>query len=260
MTEPVKSTRRYESPRRKAQAAATRMQILESAQKLFEQLGYSGTTMAAVAADAGVALKTVYVAFETKSGLLRALWHLRLRGDTDDLAVQDRRWFHEVIEERDPVRQLRLAASNSRAVKQRVGGLFDVIRSGATIDPEVAALWSRIESDFHDNQNAIVASLAAKGGLRTELDVERGGGHPLDAQSPRHLEPARPRAQLDAGRVGAVVRRHRDRAASSARPPADHPRAAVSGDRAVSRTIRVCRRTTRSRSPSGPRSTRPGCS
>lgn len=174
MTEPVKSTRRYESPRRKAQAAATRMQILESAQKLFEQLGYSGTTMAAVAADAGVALKTVYVAFETKSGLLRALWHLRLRGDTDDLAVQDRRWFHEVIEERDPVRQLRLAASNSRAVKQRVGGLFDVIRSGATIDPEVAALWSRIESDFHDNQNAIVASLAAKGGLRTELDVERG--------------------------------------------------------------------------------------
>ena len=35
------------------------------------------------AAEAGVALKTVYVAFETKSGVLRALWHLRLRGDED---------------------------------------------------------------------------------------------------------------------------------------------------------------------------------
>jgi AcrR family transcriptional regulator len=31
--------------------------------------------MAAVAADAGVSLKTVYVVFETKSGLLRAVWH-----------------------------------------------------------------------------------------------------------------------------------------------------------------------------------------
>ena len=173
MVEPAKSTRRYESPRRKAQAAATRMQILESAQKLFEQRGYAAATMAAVAADAGVALKTVYVAFETKSGLLRALWHLALRGDTDDLAVQDRRWFLQVIEEPDPVRQLRLTARNSRAVKQRVGGLFDVIRSGATTDREVAALWSRIEADFHDNQRAIVASLGAKGALRRELDIER---------------------------------------------------------------------------------------
>ena len=66
------------------------MHILESAQRLFEQEGYAATTMATVASDAGVALKTVYIAFETKSGLLRALWHLRLRGDTDDLAVQDR--------------------------------------------------------------------------------------------------------------------------------------------------------------------------
>ena len=32
------------------------------------------TTMEAIAADAGVALKTVYLAFETKSGLLRAVW------------------------------------------------------------------------------------------------------------------------------------------------------------------------------------------
>src|SRR5574337_1388757 len=102
MTDPVKSTRRYESPRRKAQAAATRLQILESAQALFERQGYAATTMAAVAADAGVALKTVYVAFETKSGLLRALWNLRLRGDADDLAVQDRDWFRDVIDEPDP--------------------------------------------------------------------------------------------------------------------------------------------------------------
>jgi len=173
MADPVKRTRRYDSPRRTAQAAATRTHILESARVLFEREGYAATSMAAVAADAGVALKTVYVAFETKSGLLRALWNLRLRGDADDLAVRDRGWFREVIDEPDPVRKLRLTARNSRVVKERVGGLFEVIRSGATTDPDVGALWSRIEDDFHTNQREIVRSLAGTRSLAAGLDVER---------------------------------------------------------------------------------------
>ena len=81
MTRPVDSKRSYNSPRRREQAAATRREILEAAQRLFERQGYAATTMAAIAAEAGVALKTVYVAFETKSGVLRALWNLLLRGD-----------------------------------------------------------------------------------------------------------------------------------------------------------------------------------
>ncbi len=78
MAERVKQTRRYHSPRRREQAAATRREILEAAQRLFERQGYAGTTMAAIAAEARVALKTVYVAFETKSGVLRGLWNLLL--------------------------------------------------------------------------------------------------------------------------------------------------------------------------------------
>ena len=83
MAGPVKPTRRYESPRRREQAATTRLQILEAAERLFARDGYAATTMAAIAQEAGVALKTVYVAFQTKSGVLRAVWHLRLRGDED---------------------------------------------------------------------------------------------------------------------------------------------------------------------------------
>jgi hypothetical protein len=59
--------------------------------------------------------QTVYVAFETKSGLLRALWHLLLRGDEEDAPVADRRWYQEVLEEPDPDRLARLTARNSRA-------------------------------------------------------------------------------------------------------------------------------------------------
>ena len=173
MAERVKSTRRYDSPRRREQAAATRSEILAAAQRLFERQGYAGTTMAAIAAEAGVALKTVYVAFETKSGLLRTLWHLLLRGGEGDAPVAERAWFREVLEEPDPEHQLRLAARNSRAVKERAGALMGVIRSAAPMDSDLDGLWSRIQTDFYDNQRSIVKSLHAKKALRPGLDVTR---------------------------------------------------------------------------------------
>jgi AcrR family transcriptional regulator len=173
MANSVKSTRSYDSSRRREQAAATRQDILEAAQKLFERDGYSATTMAAIAREAGVAPKTVYIAFETKSGLLRALWHLRLRGDQDDVPIGERRWYLEVLEEPDPERQLRLAAHNSRVVKVRAGALLKVIRSAASADPDISELWARIQSDFYDNQRTIVKALHKKRALRPGLSVDR---------------------------------------------------------------------------------------
>jgi AcrR family transcriptional regulator len=173
MAEGVKPRRSYHSPRRQQQAAATRQGILEAAQRLFEQRGYPATTMEQVAAGAGVALKTVYVAFSTKSGLLRALWDLRLKGDQDDAAVAERPWYREVVEERDPERQLRRNAHNARQVKQRITGVLKILRSAAPVDPDAEALWRLIGTDFYDNQRAIVESLHAKKALRPGLDVTR---------------------------------------------------------------------------------------
>jgi AcrR family transcriptional regulator len=171
--DPVKPKRRYDSPRRREQAAATRRAILEAAQKLFEQQGYAATPMAAIAAAAGVALKTVYVVFETKGGVLRALWHLLLRGDDVDAPVGERTWYREVLDEPDPARQLQLNARNSRVVKERAGRLLGVIREAAPTEPDIEELWERIQRDFYDNQRVIVESLAAKHALRSDLDVER---------------------------------------------------------------------------------------
>ncbi len=174
MAERVKSKRRYDSPRRREQAAATRRDILEAALRLFERQGYAATTMAAIAAEARVALKTVYVAFETKSGVLRALWNMLLRGGDEDIPVAERAWYREVLDEPDPERQLRITARNSRVVKLRIGALLEVIHAAAPIDPDIAALWSRIQTEFHDNQRTIVQSLADKKALKRDLDVDRG--------------------------------------------------------------------------------------
>jgi AcrR family transcriptional regulator len=173
VAEPVKPSRRYESPRRRQQAERTRRDILDAAQRLFEGQGYAATTMAAIAGEAGVALKTVYVAFETKAGVLRALWHLLLRGDQEDVPVAGRGWYREVLEEPDPERLLRRTARYSRQVKERVGGILPVIRSAADADADVGELWRRIQSEFYDTMRPLVEAVEARGGLAPGLDVTR---------------------------------------------------------------------------------------
>jgi AcrR family transcriptional regulator len=129
--------------------------------------------MAAIADEAGVALKTVYVAFETKSGLLRSLWNVTLRGGEGDVPVAEREWYREVLDETDPKRRLALNARNSRAVKTRAGPLLGVIRSAAPLDPDIAGLWSRIQSEFYENQRAVVKGLQARKALRRGLGERR---------------------------------------------------------------------------------------
>jgi AcrR family transcriptional regulator len=173
MAEAVAGKRRYDSSRRRAQAQSTRNDILAAAQRLFERHGYAATTMEAIAAEAGVALKTVYVAFETKSGLLRALWNHLLRGGQDDVPIGEQQWYRRLVAEPDAERQIRMTARNSRLVKVRIAGVLEVIRSAAPLDPDIAGLWRRIQRDFHANQGVIVVSLQAKRALRAGLSAER---------------------------------------------------------------------------------------
>jgi AcrR family transcriptional regulator len=164
--------RRYESPLRREQAAVTRRRILEAAQRLFEREGFTATTMAAIASEAGVALKTVYLAFETKTGVLRALWHLLLRGDVEPVPVGERAWFRAVLEEPDPRRKVRLNVHNAKLVRARIGPLLDVIRDAAPSEPRIAELWARIQAEFYENQRAVVEDLAKRKALRPGLAVE----------------------------------------------------------------------------------------
>jgi AcrR family transcriptional regulator len=173
MAERVKPKRRYHSPRREEQAAATRLAILDAAHRLFERQGYGWTTMAAIAGEAGVALKTVYLAFETKSGVLRALWNHRLRAGRDEVPIAQQNWYREVLEESDPERQLRLNARNSRAAKLRIGTVLEVIHTAAPLDSDIAVLWNRIQGDYYANQRVIVESLDEKEALKSGLDVDR---------------------------------------------------------------------------------------
>src|ERR1700681_535607 len=61
---------------RRRQALETRRHIVRAARRLFVTLGYVGTTVEAIAAEAGVAVATVYKAFGTKAAIARELNNL----------------------------------------------------------------------------------------------------------------------------------------------------------------------------------------
>ena len=171
MSDPVKRT--YDSARRREQADATRLKILAAAQTLFERRGYGKTTIAAIAREAGVSAKTVHLAFETKSGLLRAVWHRALRGERDDVAVGDQPWFLAVLATDDPVEALRRTAETSRIIKLRAAALMEILRTSAPDEPDIAELWATIQREFHAVQRRITGHLDALGALRPGLDADR---------------------------------------------------------------------------------------
>jgi AcrR family transcriptional regulator len=101
MAAAVKSPSRY----RQEQAAATRARIAEAARGLFAAQGYGSTSMEAIAAEAGVAVRTVYSAFGAKREILSLICEMWLE------RAQARQRAGEVLAEPDPGRRLRAAAA-----------------------------------------------------------------------------------------------------------------------------------------------------
>jgi AcrR family transcriptional regulator len=145
--------------------------ILDAARRLFEDGGYAATAVPAIAAAAGVAVKTVYLAFESKAGLLRAVWEARLGGGEETTPVLQRRWMRELTDEGRPAEKLRLLAVQSRRVKTATGPLLEVIRTAAATDPEIATLWADIQTKLLRVQRAVVDQLDALDALRPSLEA-----------------------------------------------------------------------------------------
>jgi AcrR family transcriptional regulator len=93
--QPVTTTekRRYNSSRRRRQAEQTRTEILMTAMRLFGEHGWAGTTLAAIAQEAGVAVETIYSNFGSKRALVREAMDVAIVGDAEPLAYVDRPEF-----------------------------------------------------------------------------------------------------------------------------------------------------------------------
>jgi TetR/AcrR family transcriptional regulator, regulator of autoinduction and epiphytic fitness len=169
------TTRRQHSPLRQAQAAATRVRIIQAAHTEFEARGYAGTRIEDVAARAGVAVPTVYKAFANKRTLLTAAVATAMTGGPD-APVDRQAWFHEQLDAPTAEQQLQLIARNARRLNDRAAPLLELVRVTAARDSEIATLWHGINNDRLARSRTSAKRLAVKATLRTSVP---GAAHTL---------------------------------------------------------------------------------
>ena len=137
-------TRRYRSPRREQQARRTRANIIAAAAERFLAAGYAGTTMRAVAADAGVAVPTVELAFGTKARLLKAVIDTAIAGDDEPVPMLERAWTRQADAMTDPAGFIAVFARVLVDSAQRAAGLALVALEAARVDEDIAAVAAQL--------------------------------------------------------------------------------------------------------------------
>lgn len=170
--------RKYDAPQRRAQAARTRANIVEAAGRLFVERGYAGATIPAIAAEAGVAVETVYRSATGKAGLLASAVGAAVAGGAEraEVPVLERPAIRRISEEPDPERQLQLYAATQPGIWARVGPLMRVLDAAASSDPSLVELRERIAADrLHGLRRGLGAMLAERGVLRAGVTAERAG-------------------------------------------------------------------------------------
>lgn len=152
--------RGYRSEVRTQQAARTREVITQAARSLFERHGFAGTTIAEIAAEAGVSQQTVYAAFGSKAALVRAI--LEQMEESADAAV----WRERISAEHDPARILTAFAQWTRAFFEASSPSFSIAQQAL---PELAELTAQGNEHRRRALESLVSGLARAGALRDGL-------------------------------------------------------------------------------------------
>lgn len=174
MSEDVKARRSYDARGRRDRAARARLQIVATAHELFVEKGYAGTTMTAIANDAGVAVETIYRGFGSKAALLERVVEAAVAGGAQraEVAVEERPAIRAVITETDPRRQLRLYAATQPGIHARMGPLVKVLKAAADTDEALAEAWDRLEEQRLEGMARFARLLSDRAVLRPGLSVD----------------------------------------------------------------------------------------
>lgn len=155
----------YDAPRRRAQAQATRERILRSAHDLFVADGYASTSVARVAAAAGVSDRFVYTVFESKRGLLFAL--------LEHFAPAPREVFEaELADAENAADQLAVTVRFVTSYYAAAGDLLAPALAAAGTDDDLRAFIGQGELFRRLAQRPLIDELAATGALRPGLTAD----------------------------------------------------------------------------------------
>jgi AcrR family transcriptional regulator len=165
---------------RAERALATRRRMVKAAYDLFCRNGYLGTTVSAVAREAGVAVPTVYYTFGTKAALLAESLGAAVVGfdlwrepppepiDVEELLPLNP-WWAEFQAAPTSAEALAVFLTHGVQILRRVGPLISAMH-GASGEPEAAEVVRVAEQRRVASYREAVHALACKaGGLRRGL-------------------------------------------------------------------------------------------
>ncbi|MET7423263.1 TetR/AcrR family transcriptional regulator [Dactylosporangium sp. NPDC005555] len=165
--------RRYDASGRQRQALRTRAAILDAAGLLFVRDGYAATPLTAVAAEAGVAIQTVYAVFGTKRQLLSDLVDRTIAGDDEPVALADRQFVADIQALSDPRAKLERYARHLAETHARQAEIMRALAGAATADPDAAAILAKNETERRQGMRRFAAELVATGGTDPALTAEQ---------------------------------------------------------------------------------------
>jgi AcrR family transcriptional regulator len=158
--------RRYDSPRRREQAGATRAAIAEAARHLFAERGWAATTVRDIARAARVSEPTVYNAYGGKAGLAIALV------DALDSGAEAQRMMGELsAADDDPAAQLAALVGFDCRLYAHDGDVIAMMREAGRVEPDLAAAYREGRRRGRKNQRRVFSSWPASA-LRPGVDVD----------------------------------------------------------------------------------------
>jgi AcrR family transcriptional regulator len=167
-------TRSYASPVRDEAARATEHRILLAAEQQFFAHGYPATTVAMIAAAAGVSKQTVYNSCGAKPQLLKRLYDVRLVGDDEPVPFAERPEIRELVTLTDPRAVLIGYGRVGGLLTERLGPLLELILAGATSgDRDLLQHLETTDQERLQGSAGMAGRLGELKALRPGLTVER---------------------------------------------------------------------------------------
>lgn len=172
MSDPEVKRKPYESPARAAAAQARRRRIVAAAAELFAREGFDATTMASVAAAAGVSERTVYLAFATKAALLNECIRAAVRGSDEQTPMLAQGGWRAALSA-PPEQMLGLIAAAAAELMSRAARLLAAGESVGLTDPQLRDFRQRGHAATRADALQVAKALKRAGILRKGITPQR---------------------------------------------------------------------------------------
>jgi AcrR family transcriptional regulator len=167
----TKVKRSYDASGRREQARARRLAVVLAARDLFERDGFRPTTIAAVAAHAGVSPESVYKGFGSKAALAKAVFDLVIAGDDEPVPVAERPPAQAVRDEPDVRRKIAMFVAGLAQRQARSAKVQILIRDARHVDDSLGPVWSKLNDEGLAGMTMLGRHLLQTGQLRDGIDL-----------------------------------------------------------------------------------------